>query len=978
MGSGPGREPPRVARLLSPVPVKCHQVTSAASPRLLERDSDLRHAEAMLAAAANGDGGALVVEGPAGIGKSALLREIRDQAARDGFAILSARGAELERGFSFGVVRQLFEAAVSSAQEAERDRILSGAAHLAIRAIGEPDLTSSSGPAPGSASPSLDASFAVLHGLYWLTSNMSEAGPLLIAVDDAHWSDVESLRFLDYLAGRLEGLAVMLAICARRFEPGSPAQLLSALDSEASARVLLLAPLTESATDELVRSLLEVSPSPGFSAACHRVTGGNPQLIRELLAALALEGIEPTASGADRVADLRADRIAASILVRVGRVGETAVSLARAVAVLGRDATPELAAELAGLDPGEAASAADTLIALEILSPGEVLGFVHPIVRTAVYNDFATPDRGRLHASAARLLSDRGAGLDSIAAQVAAAPAAGDEWAVARLSEAGAAALSRGAPDAAVRYLDRALAERPADQTRRELLLGLGRAYSLLRDRRSSIKRLREALELTVDPRDRAEIVHILFAEVAVSRAGARVIEMLDRELAALPPHEHELGILLESDIDSAGFFSLPAKRAADQRRRRFDDPDDPGMQASAAMKAALYGGTADQAAELAIRAAGDGRLLDEEGPDSPRVWTAGFAMLYSHRLVETVAFADSWIRAASRLGSLRAYSLASSLRTRAAHWIGDLAEAEADVRAFIDGMPEAVGLGPAFLAEILLDQGRLDEAAVALRAAERAEVEVEWSFFYPALLLSRGAVSISQGALDRGCQALLDAGRAAEEWGLDTPGALQWRPPAAEALAMLDERGRAVELIEAELDSCRRYGSAPALGIAMRAAGRIDLDRRGVEILAEAVTELARTPARLEHARALVDLGSALRRARQPSKAREHLRGGLAQARACGARTLAERAHEELAATGVRPRKIVRAGVDALTSSERRVARMAAEGMTNKEIAQDLFVTVRTVEAHLHHTYQKLDIASRTELAAALGPGGRNGGGRG
>ena len=189
----------------------------------------------------------------------------------------------------------------------------------------------------------------------------------------------------------------------------------------------------------------------------------------------------------------------------------------------------------------------------------------------------------------------------------------------------------------------------------------------------------------------------------------------------------------------------------------------------------------------------------------------------------------------------------------------------------------------------------------------------------------------------------------------------------------MLGERDRAVAVIEAELDSCRSYGSGRALGIALRAAGRIDLEERGLELLAEAVGELAGSPARLEHARALVDLGAALRRAKHPGAARDHLREGLAQARACGARALAERAHEELVATGARPRKIVRAGVDALTSSERRVARMAAEGMTNKQIAQHLFVTVRTVEAHLHHTYQKLDVASRTELGAALGPEGES-----
>jgi DNA-binding CsgD family transcriptional regulator len=921
----------------------------------------------MLTAARRKGGGALVIEGPAGIGKSALLRELRGRAEGLGFTVLAARGAELERGFSFGVVRQLFESAVMSTGGAERERLLAGAAHLALPAVGDPDPA----PAPDLASPSLDPSFGVLHGLYWLTSNMSEAGPLLIAVDDAHWSDPESLRFLDYLAGRLEGLAAMVAIGARPFEPGSPVELLRALESESTSRVLRLQPLTEAATDELVRSRLEAEPDPSLSAACHRATGGNPQLIRELLASLAAEDVEPTAAGADRVAELHADRIAASILARVGRVGEDAVALARAAAVLGRDATPDVAAQLAGLDLGEAARAADALSALEILAPGEVLAFVHPIVRTAVYQDFPPPDRARMHARAARLLSERGASLDSVASQVAAAPPSGEEWAAARLREAGAAALARGAPEAAVRYLDRALAEGPSDAVRGELLFGLGHANSMLGDVRGAIKPLREALELTVDTRTRAEIAHVLFKELSVSRAGDRVIDLLERELAALPEDEHELGVLLESDVDSAGFLSLPAKRAAAGHHRRFEDPHDPGMQASTAMNAALYGGTADDAAALAAGAVDEGRLLEAEGPDSPRVWAAGFALLYSHRLPETVAFADAWIRDSSRRGTRRGYGLASSLRARASHWLGELAEAEGYARAVIEVMPEAVGLGRGFLAEVLVDQGRQDEAETELRPAAHAEEEIEWSFFLSTLLIGRAAVSIARGALEPGCESALAAGAVAKEWGVDTPGPFQWRPLAAEALAALGDQRRALELMEAELEACRRYGSPRALGIALRVAGAIDREDHGLELLGKAVAELARTPARLEHARALIELGAALRRAKRPSEAREPLRDGLAAARACGARTLAERAHSELVATGARPRKIVRAGVDALTSSERRVARMAAEGMTNKEIAQALFVTVRTVEAHLHHTYQKLEISSRTELAGALGDEG-------
>jgi DNA-binding CsgD family transcriptional regulator len=928
---------------------------------LVERETELGEAGEVLDGARGGAGAALLVEGPAGIGKSALIRAIRANAAAGGFTVMSARGAELEREFSFGVVRQLFEPALAAADESERGTLLAGAASLAEPAIGKLAAAQSA-----EASPTSDPSFAVLHGLYWLASNLADRAPLLIAVDDCHWCDPASLRFLVYLAGRLEGLPVLLAIGIRPFEPGSPVDLLEALERESVARVLRLAPLSQEGTGAVVRSRLESGTTSDFAAACHQASGGNPQLIRELLAALAAEGTPPTPEGAAQVTELRADRIAASLLARVGRLGPGAVELARSVAVLGRDASPESVAELAGLSDEGAAQAIEALGAVEILVPGDPLDFVHPIVRTAVYHDAAASVRGDAHWRAARLLADRGAALESVAAQIVAAPPAGDAWAVRELTRAGESALARGAPEAAVSYLQRALGEQPDDDARREVLVGLGRSFAMLRDIRRCVKRLYEALDLTQDSRRRAEIVHLLISMLAISRAAARGVELLEREIDALPEHEWELGLKLESDVDSMTFFSLSAKRAADPRRRRFEDPDDAGSMASAAMRTAIYDGPATRAAELAERAWGDGRLLAREGPDAPTVWMAGWAMLYAHELRRTRELANDWAREASRLGSLRAYSIALTLRNRALYWMGDLVDAEADVRAFLEGWPEAIGLGPAFLADILAEQGRLNEAERALSLGRQADERVEWSFFFPMLLESRGKLAARQGRFEAARTSLLDSGRAAEEWGIQTPGPLQWRVYAAQVLASVGHVDDAHNLVEHELESCRRYGSDRALGRAMVAAGLIR-GEGGVDALREAAFVLSGSEARLEYARALVVLGAALRRTKHVAEARERLREGLSIARACGAQPLAEQAYEELVATGARPRKIVRSGIDALTASERRVASMAAEGMTNKEIAQALFVTVRTVEAHLHHAYQKLDISSRTELAGML-----------
>jgi DNA-binding CsgD family transcriptional regulator len=195
----------------------------------------------------------------------------------------------------------------------------------------------------------------------------------------------------------------------------------------------------------------------------------------------------------------------------------------------------------------------------------------------------------------------------------------------------------------------------------------------------------------------------------------------------------------------------------------------------------------------------------------------------------------------------------------------------------------------------------------------------------------------------------------------------MPWRGWAAEGLRRLDRNDEARALAEEELALARRWGAPHAIGASLRVLGLVEGNESGMGLLREAVEVLAGSEARLEHARALVDLGAALRRANQRAEGRERLREGVDLARAVGAFGLVARANEEIAATGARPRRVLQTGLDALTASERRVAQLAAEGMSNKEIAQTLFVTIKTVEVHLSHAYRKLEINSRAQLDTAL-----------
>ena len=206
---------------------------AGASADVLERDAELARIEAAVARAQDGHGSLLVVEGPAGIGKSALIGAARVVSDAAGARTLRARGGELERDFAFGVVRQLLEPALAEAPTRARDDLLQGPAGVAGRLLGLPGAGSE-----GHEVAAPDASFTVLHGLYWLCANLSADRPLVLTVDDAHWADAPSLRFLAFLLPRLEELSLALVVATRPEAESAAAPLLALLLADPLARVL--------------------------------------------------------------------------------------------------------------------------------------------------------------------------------------------------------------------------------------------------------------------------------------------------------------------------------------------------------------------------------------------------------------------------------------------------------------------------------------------------------------------------------------------------------------------------------------------------------------------------------------------------------------------------------------------------------------------------------------------------------------------
>jgi DNA-binding CsgD family transcriptional regulator len=271
-------------------------------------------------------------------------------------------------------------------------------------------------------------------------------------------------------------------------------------------------------------------------------------------------------------------------------------------------------------------------------------------------------------------------------------------------------------------------------------------------------------------------------------------------------------------------------------------------------------------------------------------------------------------------------------------------------------------------LVEVLVEQGELDAADEVLESAG-GEVEME-TLMAAILRFARGRLRVEQGRVAAGLDDFLAVGAYLTQVDLTCPSYVPWRSEAALAHLGLGGPVQARRLAEEELDLARAFGTARALGVAKRAAGMVVGGEQGELLLREAVEAFERGYARLERARALVDLGATVRRRNRRTRARELLREALDAAHRAGAARLARRAETELRATGARPRRVVLTGLESLTASERRIAELASQNLTNREIAQALFITDRTVESHLTSIFRKLQLDSRSELPAALEEG--------
>jgi DNA-binding CsgD family transcriptional regulator len=879
----------------------------------------------------------VLIEGAAGTGKSTLLAALRRLVVGQRIAVREATAIELDGDQPFAVIERALGLAAGSAAEA------------------------------GSAVALAEAGLAEVHRISGAVIESAAKGPVLVCIDDAQWADEQSLRVLEILASSTWDRHIAVALAWRRAELAEPhlARLLT-LDGVVHLR------LEDLAADDaavLVRRTLPWAEE-SFVAACCGLTGGNPLLLGEVVSAFATSGRAPDAVAGERLAELTPTSVRRAVLARLGQLSSEAMALASAAAVMGDGAQLHQAARLAGLQPDVAAAAADRLVSVEVFAAADTVAFRHPLNRAAVLEDIGGFTRSELYRRAAAIAADDGM-FERAGALLLRASPGGDPSAVATLRRAAAIALGNGDARTAIRLMERALAEPASAEERPALLVDLARAKVATGDP-ASVEHLDAALQEIDRVEERARILRSLARLHHARYEFPRAARLAEQALAEVPSDGEGRERFLATWLLAA---SLDPERAEGAQRTYGElvdataagaPPVDPELQAALSLFLVTIGGDPNVAVDLAECAVARDAVTNDDG-----LGLAGdFALhtlLCCGRLQALLRCAELRFEAVEHHASVMGAASAACWRAHARLETGDLAGAIADAEIALvpsrHGWPVHGTYGGGALALARLELGDIEGASDAIRRI------IEVPTPDPPRLYFTGLVELAAGRAAHARRLLERAGdETLANWGVDTPALIPWRSAAALAAWREGDADAAVTLAEAELSLTRNSRIPWVIGRALRVHGVVLGGAEGTETLRQACEVLADTDCGLEHLRARIDLGSALRRSGARRDARELLAAARADAAALGCIALAQRAAEEQRATGARPRRVAVSGVESLTPSERRIAELAATGSTNREIAAELFLTPKTVEWHLGHVFSKLDIRRRGELAAALG----------
>ena len=870
----------------------------------------------------------MAIEGPAGIGKTRLLAHARQQAASAGWRVFDTRCTPLSTSIAYGLPRDWFG---TLAHRGAGSHPFDGPGQVLA------DLVDGRTPGIGD----------LVYGVRWVLEDLSTARPVLLIADDLQWADEASLQTLDLLVNALRHLPCLIVYGVRTGERVSAPEALGRV--LAASRVLTPLPLSKEAVAEQVRAVRPRSSEAEIDDV-HRTSGGVPFYVTELLSS---DSRTPEA-------------VVGSVAGRLSRLPGTAGDTARAVCVLGPEASVGTVAELTHLSLDVVADDISALVGAQILSLDHgSLTARHPLVADVILAGSSTHEVADLHARAARILAGRGASRAVIAAHLLQTLPGENPDTRARLREQGEAAMRTGALDVAVRYFERALAEGAVGPSEVGLLSSLARALAGLREIDAALGHWDRAIELTetddARARLRAESGDALVTAGRHGDAQAAFGTMLDHQDPVAGRQRLMTRMVLAGLMNGISLDYLRAQLADSLTvGDGLDDQDDRLGLAAAAVLLSFECRDGARARELAIRSVGTGELLEEEPSEGSALYFASGVLTWVSAYAEAEALLTSAIEDAQARTSAMAFGNASACRGTLRMRMGMVTEAIQDLEAAL--AQRAQGWN-AYLAPVLaaLVEGRIARGELDLAASHREELEelahvpgVTGAFATYAL----ADLAAAHADNERAAQLYADVGTLVVDR-MDNPAILAWRSGESLARIRLGQHREAILLARENAVRARAFAAPYALAQALRTLAAVDPTADRIAVLREALTLLRGIQAPRLEAQIATDLAGMLLLSHGMTDTGEVV-GLLRRAESYAAfqelRPLGERVHRLLERIGEPVKRSTVDALNTLTVSERRVADLAASGMSNRQI-----------EWHLSNVYRKLGIRSRTRLPALL-----------
>jgi DNA-binding CsgD family transcriptional regulator len=914
---------------------------------LVDRDREIAALDALLHDCARGNGLVTVIRGPVGSGKTTLLQALADQAGAVGATFLGAVASRAEKGIPLGVLSQPF-----------RSRVLPAAiASQAAELIEVKAFTSQPG-APGRevVSPMLAQMF---DGVLKLLAKLTECGPVVIAVDDLQHADVASLQCLSYLARRTTSLPVLIALTEDTHALPVGRALRAELLRQGNCHDICLELLPPSGVARMLTDYLDGEAAEQFAPACHAMTGGNPALVRAA-------GEDSRARRGEAAGGLFAGTAFRSAVVTcLHRYDSKTVELAQTVAILGQAAPVTLLGELLAVSAESASAGIEALDSSGLLRSGY---FRHEQARQAVLGHMTSDERAAMHGRVARALYRTGAAPQTLAGHLMGAHRIGTRWAVAALQEAAEAALADGETERAIDYLRRAESECADEQQRASVVLSLvcaewptdpecvpRHAPELLAHARAGLldrERLGELARYLLWMGDMSNAAELL---ILLSTGGPDAAAASAGFGASHEPVRSPVEFIYPDTIRRVRHAVKGAEESGrtigHQRPHQASPPLYQGM------------GGAEATAAAAEQMLTERKLND---PTLASVSTGLMTLICEDMLDRAALWCETllWESAESGGGPLRRAVLTAFLamiETRR----GNLLAAEDHARKALMLLTRkawGVAIG-APLSSLLISTTASRKYADAAACLRTPVPEAMFGTFHGLLYLdARGEYYLATGRPRSALADFSECGERMMMWGLDVPGLIPWRSKAAEAHLAMGDTVKARELSKEQLvQAGSRFPRAR--GISLRALALASHPTKRAALLRESAEFLRNSDARLELAHTFNELSNTHLALGERSRARWAARQ---------ARSLTERCGAQLPPTAITQADTDRYGpvsperaklLTRLSDAERRVAKLAAYGYTNGQIAHMLYITVSTVEQHLTRVYRKLGVASRGDL---------------